>query len=456
MSEIGQATPSEILAILQRHPTGLARGQVLENLNTPLHEKTLQRRLAELVEQGLVYKTGDKKAARYFPADNIQYPNDVCKEDKTTVIFSSKSILALRFLDTPPFSREKVSYNRSFLDSYTPNASCYVPKQIRKKLHQEGRRFDTALAAGTYARQICQRLLIDLSYNSSRLEGNTYSRLDTQKLVEEGITPEGKIQEETVMIMNHKEAILFLVENSTDIALNSLTIRNLHHLLSQDLLANPQSCGNIRSIEVDIAKSTYKPLSNSHLLNELFELTLLKANQIIDPFEQSFFLLVHLSYLQAFEDVNKRTARLGCNIPFIRENLCPLSFVDVPRDDYIASLLTIYEKNNIGPLLDLFVWSYQRSCNQYNQVKSSIGEIDAFRILYRQQRKDVMGLIIRKGLQAESSTALIKDFCQENGINDIARFTAMTLADLSVLHSGAIIGLGITENQFKQWEKKKR
>jgi hypothetical protein len=92
--------------------------------------------------------------------------------------------------------------------------------------------------------------------------------------VEEGISAEGKVHEETVMIMNHKEAILFLVENAQDIELNSLTIRNLHHLLSQDLLANPEACGNIRRIEVEIGKSCYKPLGNPHVLKELFELTL--------------------------------------------------------------------------------------------------------------------------------------------------------------------------------------
>jgi len=94
--------------------------------------------------------------------------------------------------------------------------------------------------------------LIDLSYNSSRLEGNTYSRLDTQKLVEEGIAATGKVHEETVMIMNHKEAILFLVENAQEFEINNMTIRNLHHLLSQDLLHNPEACGNIRAIEVNI------------------------------------------------------------------------------------------------------------------------------------------------------------------------------------------------------------
>ena len=344
-----------------------------------------------------------------------------------------------------------MSYNRDFLDSYVPNQNQYVPKKSREALFQKGKRFDEQLAAGTYARQICQRLLIDLSYNSSRLEGNTYSRLDTQKLVEEGIIAEGKVHEETVMIMNHKEAILFLVENAQDIELNSLTIRNLHYLLSQDLLANPEACGNIRTLEVNIAQSTYKPLSNPHILKELFELILQKAKKIKDPFEQSFFLLVHLSYLQAFEDVNKRTSRLSCNIPFIKNNLCPLSFTDVARDDYTAALLTIYEKNDTGPMLELFAWAYSRSCEQYGVVKKSLGEIDAFRIQYRQQRKAVMGQIVKHGLHGSAAKELIESYCQEQGIEDIDKFTAMTLADLSTLHAGAIIGLGITEAQLETW-----
>ena len=344
-----------------------------------------------------------------------------------------------------------MSYNRDFLDSYVPNQSQYVPEKIRQALFGEGKRFDERLAAGTYARQICQRLLIDLSYNSSRLEGNTYSRLDTQKLVEEGICAQGKIHEEAVMIVNHKEAILFLVENAQDIELNSLTIRNLHHLLSQDLLANPEACGNVRTLEVNIGQSTYKPLSNRHILKELFELILQKAKKIQDPFEQSLFLLAHLSYLQTFEDVNKRTSRLSCNIPFIKSNLCPLSFTDVARDDYIAALLSVYEKNDVGPMLELFAWAYSRSCQQYGVVKKSLGEIDAFRIQYRQQRKAIMGQIVKQGLHGALAEERIEEYCQQQEIGNIDKFVAMTLADLNTLHVGAIIGLGITVTQLNAW-----
>ncbi|WP_018416227.1 Fic family protein [Teredinibacter turnerae] len=442
---------NEIVDILDKYPEGLSRGQISGKIIFSINDKTLQRRLAALVDENRVAKTGERKATRYFSLNASTGNNRGHLKDISAQVFSSISLKTLKFLDIPLHARERVSYNRDFLDSYVPNQSQYVPEKVRKQLYKAGKRFDKALAAGTYAREICQRLLIDLSYNSSRLEGNTYSRLDTQKLVEEGITAEGKVHEETVMIMNHKEAILFLVENAQDIELNSLTIRNLHHLLSQDLLANPGDCGNIRSIEVNIGQSTYKPLNNPHLLKELFELILLKARKIKDSFEQSFFLLVHLSYLQAFEDVNKRTSRLSCNIPFIKENLCPLSFTDVSRDDYTAALLAMYEKNNVEPMLELYAWAYLRSCEQYGVVKKSLGEIDAFRIQYRQQRKEVMGLVVKNGLHGKKAEDYIENFCEQNGIDETAKFTAMTLADLSTLHAGAIIGLGITEAQLEAW-----
>jgi len=405
----------EIITFLDKHPEGLSRSQVSAGLGFSINDKTLQRRLTALVDAVCIARKGERKATRYYPLE--------------ASTFSSNSQEKLKFLDTPIHAREKVSYNRDFLDSYVPNQNQYVPNKIREVLYQEGKRFNGQLAVGTYARQICQRLLIDLSYNSSRLEGNTYSRLDTQKLVEEGIFAEGKVHEETVMIMNHKETILFLVENAQDIELNSLTIRNLHYLLSQDLLANPEACGNIRTLEVDIGQSTYRPLGNHHVLKELFELILQKAKKVKDPFEQSFFLLVHLSYLQAFEDVNKRTSRLSCNIPFIKGNLCPLSFTDVSRDDYTAALLAIYEKNDAEPMLELFAWAYSRSCEEYGVVRKSLGEIDAFRIQYRQQRKAIMGQIVKQVLHGSAAEALIENFCQEQGIEDNDKFTAMTLAE---------------------------
>ncbi|MFT5163891.1 MAG: Fic family protein, partial [Alteromonadaceae bacterium] len=420
--------------------------------------------------EGIVVKVGEKRNTQYtLNKDNLAKASvniatnkdnsvsiakaDDINEDTRHSIFSKHANLLLNYLKTPSYGRVKCSYQLKLIDDYIPNETQYVPNEIKNQLYEQGKRFDKKLAAGTYARNIVQRLLIDLSYNSSRLEGNTYTQLDTQKLIEEGLTAEGKVNEETVMIMNHKEAILFLVENAEEIVLNSFLIRNIHHLLSQDLLKNPKACGNIRQVEVAIGKSTYLPLSNPHQLEEQLALLLRKAAQIINPFEQSFFLLIHLSYLQAFEDVNKRTARLACNIAFIKENLCPLSFIDVPQDDYFKALLYFYEKNEWQPALELFQWAYLKSCEQYDVVKESLGEIDTFRIQYRAIRKEAMGEVIRQGLTGEEIEIYLKMFCLQRTIEFSDKFITMTMGELKHLHSGAIVGLGITEKTFKAWKK---
>lgn len=452
-----QQQTEAIIAVLAQHPQGMVRGQIAGEITFPINIKTLQRRLAALSSQGRIIKQGEKKATRYYPphisieTDKGHWMDKGQLKDNSVDIFSPQNRERLTFLELPLYMRSKKPYNRDFLDAYVPNKSAYIPEKIRRALFEAGKRFDEQLAAGTYARQICQRLLIDLSYHSSRLEGNTYSQLDTQKLVEEGVLAEDKFHEETVMIINHKEAILFLVENAQEIELNGLAIRNLHYLLSQDLLANPEACGNIRTIAVTIGKSAYKPLDNPQVLRELFELVLYKAKKIQDPFEQSFFLLIHLSYLQAFEDVNKRTARLSCNIPFIKHNLCPLSFTDVAVEDYTAALLAVYENNDPYPMLELFAWAYSRSCEQYGVVKKSLGEIDAFRIQYRQQKKAIMGRVVQQNLHGAKAEALIEHYCREQGIEAIDKFVAMTLADLATLHAGAIVGLGIKQTQLDVW-----
>lgn len=446
------------MALISRHPEGLARGEIVQGLDNNINIKTLQRRLASLVQGGRIVRRGQGRGTRYFPRESQGSPAAPPQEvtgqlrDISPAIFGTDSLEKLQFLADPPYLREKVSYNRRFLEEYAPNQHSYLPVELRRELYEEGKRFDGQLAAGTYARQISQRLLIDLSYNSSRLEGNTYSRLDTQRLVEEGLTAEGKLREEAVMISNHKEAILFLVENVQDFELSGMVIRNIHHLLAQDLLADPASLGAIRKMTVHISHSAYQPLANPHQLQECFELIALKAKAIDDPFEQSFFLLVHLSYLQAFEDVNKRTARLACNVPFFRHNLCPLSFVDVAQTDYIAAILALYERNEIAALVDLFSWAYRRSSRMYGVVKDSLGDIDPHRLKYREQRKLIMGRIVREKLHGGAAVDEIRRFCKANAIEETEKFIAMTVAELGNLHDGMIWSIRVSAEQLKAWQ----
>ena len=461
-----QQEKSSILTLLAKIAEPMSLGLIEHSLGFFIHKKTLHRRLRALIEEGVVNTDGEKNNTKYYASKDKSIPKSVSmeqtegrfnesletKNENKHPIFSGSAMSLLSYLETPSFARKKSSYQFAVVDNYIPNKTQYVPEKVRVRLYEAGKRVNGKLAAGTYAKKINQRLLIDLSYNSSRLEGNTYSKLDTQKLIEQGQSAEGKVHEETVMIMNHKEAIEFLIENAEEIVINAFTIRNVHALLSQDLLTNPNACGNVRQVEVVIGKSAYLPLSNPHQLEEYLSLILRKAEKIEEPFEKSFFLLLHLSYLQAFEDVNKRTARLSCNIPFIQHNLCPLSFIDVPQEDYFKSLLYFYETNQIEPALELFEWAYLRSCQQYHVVKESLGEIDTYRIQHRANRKIAMGHIIRQKLDEAAANQYFEQYCLDNNIPSVDKFISMAFNDLAQLHEGSIIGLGITEKMFIEWK----
>ena len=452
MKKTIQSQKDEIFEIISRYPKGLSRGEIKQLIPFPINYKTLQRRLSGLMEEGRVNRAGNRKSARYYPLKTTSDKNKGQFVPKNEGIFSQNSLKKLKFLDTPAHSRKLISYRREFLESYDPNLTFYIPNDLQESLSSRGRLFERTLVAETYSwGLIYERVLIDFSFNSSRLEGNTYSLHDTEKLLQEGTSADGKMTEEAVMILNHKEAISYLVDNAQEIDLNSFTILNLHNLLSQDLIINPQARGNIRQIEVSIEKSSYRPLVNQFELKELFELVLLKAGKIQNPFEQSFFILIHLSYLQALENTNNRTSRLACIIPFIKNIICPLNFTDIPSDGYIRALLAIYEKNEIEPMLDLFCWAYTRSCQQFQAMTETRNELDPYKIQTRSHRKMVMGEIIRSGLHGKALEKHIEEFSQTMDIQESDKFMAIILMELDTLHEGSIIGLGVSLAEFNSW-----
>ncbi|WP_243689252.1 Fic family protein [Geotalea toluenoxydans] len=301
------------------------------------------------------------------------------------------------------------------------------------------------------ARQVLGRLLIDLSWASSYLEGNTYSLLDTERLISFGQAAEGKDALETQMILNHKQAIEFLVESADEIGFNRYSILNLHAILSDNLLSDTEACGRLRQIGVGIGGSVYTPLSTPQLLDEYFQLVLDSAAAITDPFEQSFFALVHLSYLQPFEDVNKRVARLSANIPLIRNNLCPLSFIDLPKRAYVEGILGIYELNRIELLRDVFVWGYERSVKRYLSAREELGEPDPFRMKYRSALTEVIRAVVLQptGDARVFVNAWTTEYIPEN---DRQRFIGLVHAELKGLHEGNIARFRLRPAEFEVWE----
>ena len=299
------------------------------------------------------------------------------------------------------------------------------------------------------------RLLIDLSWNSSRLEGNTYSLLDTTRLIELGEAAEGRDRLEAQMIVNHKEAIEFLVNDAEAIGFNRYTILNLHGILAQNLLPDPGAPGRLRRMGVGIGKSTFHPLELQQLIEECFNEVLEKAAAIEDPFEQALFAMVQLPYLQPFDDVNKRVSRLSANIPFIKLNLSPLSFIDVPRAVYMDAILGVYELNKIDLLRDVFIWAYERSAARYAAVRQSLGEPDPFRFKHKAALRQIVGEVVRGRMDRKTAAAYITAWVEKNGIPEPERekFRDMAESELVSLHEGNFARYQIRPSEFEAWQQ---
>lgn len=289
-----------ILKTIKNFPLGATLADILQALPTPLARRSVQRYLTVLVKESRLSTSGNTRSRRYYLSSSehgkssLPIPLQVNKQIERTISLSQEALSIEALVRKPIQARHPVGYNRDFLNNYRPNETYYLSENTRMHLFEIGRSPEGESPAGTYARHIFNRLLIDLSWNSSRLEGNTYSLLETQKLLELGEMPEGKDGMEAQMILNHKAAIEFMVESAKYIKFNSFTIFNLHALLSDNLLSDPQACGNLRSIPVGVSKSVYQPLAIPQLIREYFEQILDTANTITDPFEQSFFVMVHL------------------------------------------------------------------------------------------------------------------------------------------------------------------
>lgn len=322
----------------------------------------------------------------------------------------------------------------------------------RTELRKIGSAAPAEQPAGTFAKQILNRLLIDLSWNSSRLEGNTYSLLDTQRLIQAGEEAEGKDARETQMILNHKDAIAFLVDGAEEIRFNRHTILSLHALLADNLLPDPAAPGRLRFRGVGIGGSVFRPLEVPQLIEECFDLALAKASAIKDPFEQAFFTMVQFPYLRPFDDVNKRVSRLAANFPFIKANLSPLSFDKVLRDLYSKALLGVYELRRTELLRDLFVREYSRSAARYAAVRQSIGEPDALRMRYRNALREVVAAVVRAAMDKKQAAAHVASWASEHIPEpDCERFRTIAERELLSLHQGNFARYRVTPLEFATW-----
>ena len=456
--QILEADLRAIEEVVRRHPAGMTARQIAEALEDAPAHRTLQYRLRSLVDSKRLVMEGSGRGARYrVPREVGLAVRAISGRPRISVMLaplSGAGAEVREYVRRLAEARTPVGYDPAFLESYRPNETFYLSEAARTRLREIGESLAVAEPAGTYAKQVLNRLLIDLSFHSSRLEGNTYSLLDTKRLLEAGAEAEGKDRRDAQMILNHKEAIEFLVDAAGETGFNRHTVLNLHAALADNLLPDPEAAGRLRHGAVGIQGSVFYPLEGPQRIEANFDLVLGRASAIEDPFEQAFFALVQLPYLQPFDDVNKRVSRLAANIPLIRANLSPLSFEDVSRELYTEAVLGVYELQRVELLRDVFVWAYERSAARYAAVRQSLGEPDPFRMRHREALRELVASVVRGCLDMREAAAAIEAWVASNiAEEERERFREMVERELLSLHEGNFARYRIKPSEFAAWQE---
>ena len=341
-------TEVEILQFLHYHPLS-KRTEINSGLTVAIGERTLKRIIAECVERGLVEVIGKGPATRYklTPQAHVTMPLHL------DTYFDKE-------IDERQVQR---SFNFELIREILPKVQLFTQEEL-DALYDAQKRFTDHLSEMTAVeyRKEMERLGIDLSWKSSQIEGNTYSLLETERLLKEKQTANGKTKEEAVMLLNHKDALDFILDVPDYLTQLSLPrIEEIHALLVKELGVER----SIRHRRVGITGTNYQPLDNEFQIREALEDTCQLINSKTDVFEKALLALLLLSYIQAFTDGNKRTSRIISNGILIANNYCPISFRSVDSIDYKKAMLMFYEQNNVAAFKQIFIEQFLFAVKTY-------------------------------------------------------------------------------------------
>jgi hypothetical protein len=450
-TSIPSSIDDRILKVLSDAFEGIGTDELQGLLRPEVSRRTLQRHLSALVSADRIVSEGAGRATRYLlpKAPGIEKPDEKAVE-REYIPLSPSAEEVRKAVAKPLSARTAIGYQRSFLDRYRPNESAYLSRQVVAHLAAIGASADIGRPAGTFAGQVLSRLLADLSWGSSRLDGNTYSLLDTKTLIAAGKPAKVKDPAETQMILNHRAAIEFMVDLGDELAFDLQTILNLHAILSDNLLPDPSASGRLRRIGGRIAESVYQPPDLPPLIEEYFQRVVDTAAAIREPVEQAFFAMVHFSYLQPFEGANEQVSRLAANISLLRANLSPLSFIEVPVRTYLDGLLGVYELNRVELLRDVFVWAYERSAQRYVAVRRSLGEPDEFRLRFRNELIEIVGVVVR-GPTAPTVGEITRLASPRIPAEHLDDFVRVAMGEFENLHDGNFGRFRLRPSEYYTW-----
>lgn len=338
----------EILAFLKTNPS-ISSKEIYDGLKIEIGYATVKRNLSKLVDENLISTIGKGRGRKYLisPAYNLFYPIDLNS-------YFEKEIDEREILD---------SFNFNLIKNTLFQVNLFTKEELQKlqKLQKRYEENILNLSESEYHNEL-ERLAIDLSWKSSQIEGNTYSLLETERLLKEKETASGKSKDEAVMLLNHKEAIDFIVNDKSYVSpLKVSSIEDVHSLLIKDLGIER----NIRKRRVGISGTNYKPLDNEYQIKEALIDMCDLVNGKGNVFEKALLTLVLLSYIQAFGDGNKRTARIISNAILISHGYCPISFRTIDSIAYKKAMLLFYEQNNITAFKQIFIDQFEFAVNTY-------------------------------------------------------------------------------------------
>ncbi len=338
----------EIIEIIKKNQE-ISSNEIFKSISKSISYATVKRMISKLMDDNLVAKKGQGRSTKYlisptyevlFPIDMVKYFEKEIDERKIKEIFNFQLI-------------NETLNGCSIFTAIELEQLNLFQKKFKKNISQ--------LSKIEYQKEL-ERLAIDLSWKSSQIEGNTYSLLETERLLKEKETASGKTKEEAVMLLNHKEAIDFVIKNPDYITpLSVPKIEDIHRLLIKGLDVDK----NIRKRRVGISGTNYKPLDNEFQISEALSSMCKLVNSKENVFEKALLLLLLISYIQPFADGNKRTARIVSNAVLMNYSYCPISFRTVDSIEYKKAMLVFYEQNNISSFKEIFIEQFKFAVNTY-------------------------------------------------------------------------------------------
>ncbi len=337
-----------ILGYIKENPL-LSSKEIHDGLKIEIGYATLKRVLQNLISNKFIITSGKGKGTKYQLSKVYELLQPIETDDYFKKEIDDRKI--------------KNRFNHTLISELLASVVIFTEDELNHltKLQKTYKKNIAKLNTTEYKKEL-ERLAIDLSWKSSQIEGNTYSLLETERLLKEKETAKGKTKDEALMLLNHKDALDFIIAKPSYInPLNLAKIESIHSILMKGLGV----ARNIRKRSVGISGTNYKPLDNEHQIREALEDMCKLINKQKNVFEKAFLVLLLISYIQAFSDGNKRTARIISNALLIKNNYCPISFRTIDSIEYKKAMLIFYEQNNISAFKKIFINQFEFAVKTY-------------------------------------------------------------------------------------------